>query len=196
MKKTRASWIRFGGPVKEGARVKLRLIVRMLVCLVVFVGLRTLHARSQQEVDPDHFDSSAVEPIPQTQAAHSPVKSVRYDASFSLPYSVRCSGKKLAPGTYSVSLRSDGRVARGVLRSAAQAIETASVVRTQAAKPASGVVVVKNQQNLRTLSAICIKGFTLVFDPINSDSRGENNRISRLPLRLLAATPSLKTGYP
>ena len=61
-------------------------------------------ACAQAEIDPDHFDSANTEPVRQL------VRVIRYDDTFSLPYSVRCNGKQLAPGKYSISLRSDGKV--------------------------------------------------------------------------------------
>lgn len=173
-------------------------MVRMALSALVFVALGSTSARAQQEVDPDHFDSPDVEPSPRPPMANSFKKPNRYDGNFSLPYTVRCSGKKLAPGTYSVSLRADGRVAHGVLRSAAQAIEVASVVQAQIPKRINDVVVVQSKQNVRTLSAIRIAGLVFVFDPVAADSSvlAKNWHIDRLPLTLLGATQSKSSSYP
>jgi hypothetical protein len=138
--------------------------------IAVFVGLFWVmpgpsFAYAQSEIDPDHFDSPNTEPIAQPRTADSKVTELRYDGTFSLPYSVLCSGKKLAAGKYSISFRFDGKVGRATLNQKGHAIEIAGVVQTQASKQRDEVVVVENDKIGRTLSVVRISGVDFVIDP-------------------------------
>ena len=145
---------------KTTQRVKYR--ARAFALFVGLLGSVMLHpsrAYAQAEIEPDHFDSPNAQPTPQL------VRLLRYDGTFSLPYSVLCNGKKLAPGKYSVSLRFDGKVGRATLNQKNHAIEIASVVQMEAPKQHDEVVVVENNQTGRTLSVIRVSGFDFVLDP-------------------------------
>jgi hypothetical protein len=113
--------------------MKVLRILGKVTALTLLMALGSAGAYAQAEIDQGHFDSPNTEPFdpPKTQSqAHA----TRYDGNFSLPYAVQCSGKQLAPGKYSVSLRSDGKVDHGVLKSKSQFIEITSVVHLQGSK--------------------------------------------------------------
>lgn len=138
-------------------------------------------AYAQAEIQPDHFDSPNTQPTPQQ------VRLLRYDGTFSLPYSVLCNGKKLAPGKYSISLRFDGKVGRATLNQKKHAIEIARVVQTEAPKQRDEVVVVKSNQTGRTLSVVRVSGFDFVFDPKHSadPSDGSPAWTNKLSLKMI-----------
>lgn len=163
--------------------------------IVVFVGLLgpvvlgPSCAYAQSEIDPDYFDSPNTEPIPQPRTAESKVKVTRYDRTFSLPYSVLCNEKTLAPGKYSISLRSDGNIWQATLNRKGHAIEIAGVVHTEAPKQRNEVVVVENNKNGRTLSVVRVSGFDFVFDPKHlpdPSTDGRPKRAEKLPLSVIA----------
>lgn len=146
-------------------------------------------AYAQQEIDPDHFDSPSTEPADQPTSSPSPGSATRYDGNFSLPYAVRCSGKQLAPGKYSVVLHSDGKVGHGVLKSKSQFIEIMSVVHPQDPKRNADVVVVESKGKVRNLAAIQVAGAKFVLDPIftvDTSSSGKKKHVETLPLTLMA----------
>jgi hypothetical protein len=145
-------------------------------------------AYAQSEIDPDHFDSPNTEPIPQTRTVDSKVRVTWYNGTFSLPYSVLCNGKKLAPGKYSISLRSDGTVGQATLNQKGHAIEISRVVQTGAPKQRDEVVVEENNKNGRTLSLVRVSGFDFVFDPKHSadpSSGGKPTHAEKLPLTVV-----------
>jgi hypothetical protein len=153
-------------------------------------------AHAQAEIDPDHFDSPNAQSIPQL------VKLL--DGTFSLPYSVLCNGKKLAPGKYSISFRFDGKVGQAILNHEGHTIEIAPVVQSKARKQRDEVVVVENNQTGRTLSVVRVSGFNLVFDPKYSEDPpgGSPEPAKKLLLKViignevLTQAPSLASPKP
>jgi hypothetical protein len=155
-------------------------------------------ASAQAEIDPDHFDSPNAQPIPQL------VRLLRYDGAFSLPYSVLCNGKRLAPGKYSISFRFEGKVGRAILNQENHAIEIAPVVQTEASKQRDEVVVVENNRTGPTISVVRVSGFDFVFDAKDSADPpgGSPERTKKLPLKVIVRkeiatqVPSLASPKP
>jgi hypothetical protein len=167
--------------------MKVPLILGKVTALALLVGLGGAGAYAQQEIDPDHFDSP--EPPDQPKTEQYQVGASRYDGKFSLPYAVQCSGRQLAPGKYSFSLHSDGKVGHGVLKSKSQFIGITSVVHPQGFKRGADFVVVGSKGKVRTLSAIQISGVNFVFDPIfaaATSSSSKKKHVETLPLTLMA----------
>jgi len=173
-------------PRKESEPMKFLWILAKVTALTLLMALGGTAAYAQAEIDPDHFDSPNTEPLDQPKTPQNQVSASRYDGNFSLPYAVQCSGKQLAPGKYSVSLRSDGKVGHGVLKSKSQFIEITSVVHPQGFK--RDVVVVGSKGKVRTLSAIQILGVNFVFEIFKrgASSSSNNEYIETLPLTLVS----------
>jgi hypothetical protein len=178
--------------------MKVLWILAKVTALTLLMALGGAGAYAQAEIDPDHFDSPNTEPFDQRKT-QSQAHATRYDGNFSLPYAVQCSGKQLAPGKYSVSLRSDGKVGHGVLKSKSQFIKITSVVHPQGCKRGADVVVVGSNGKVRTLSAIQVAGVIFVFDPIfkrGASSSSRNECIETLPLTLVSFKSSQNLGSP
>jgi len=146
-------------------------------------------ANAQQEIDPDHFDSPNTAPIPQPRTADRRVTRTRYDRTFSLPYSVLCNGKKLAPGKYSISLRSEGNVGQATLNQKGHTIDIPAAVRKETSNQRGEVVVVENNKNERTLSVVRVTGLDFVFGPqrwADPSADGKPTRTEKLPLSVIA----------
>jgi hypothetical protein len=165
--------LKYGGPA-----------IFILVGLLGSVMLGTSCAYAQSEIDPDHFDSPNMELMPQPRTAENKVTVTRYDGTFSLPYAMLCNGKKLAPGRYSISLRSDGKVGQATLNRKGHTIESAGVVQKEAPRQRDEVVV-ENHKNGRTLSVVRVSGFDFVFDPKHSPD-GKPARAESLPLTVMS----------
>jgi len=168
--------------------VKTVSVIRLLVVLTGFVPFATPRGYAQSEVDPDHFGSPNTEPIPQSKAkagVAAEMGKVRFAGKFTLPYTVQCAGKRLPPGTYSLSLHSDGKTGRALLNQQSQTIEIAGVVRVPADNRARNALFVECIGKTHRLSAIHVAELDLVFDPNRQAEPGPNGkptRIERLPL--------------
>jgi hypothetical protein len=155
--------LKFSRNTTQGVKFGVQAIAVLVGLLWVMLGPSFAYAQS--EIDPDHFDLPNMEPIAQPRTTDSKVTQLRYDGTFSLPYSVLCSGRKLAAGKYSISFRSDGKVGHATLSQKGHAIEIAGLVQTQASKQRDEVVVVENNKIGRTLSVVRIRGVDFVLDP-------------------------------
>jgi hypothetical protein len=150
--------------------MKVLWILAKLTALMLLMALGGAGAYAQAEIDPDHFDSPNTEPFDQPKT-QSQAHAKRYDGYFSLPHAGHCSGKQLAPGKYSVSLRSYGKVGHGVLKSKSQFIEITSTVHSQGSKRGADLVVVGSNGKVRTLSAIQVASVNFVCSK-TSQNRG------------------------
>jgi hypothetical protein len=179
-----------GGSTIEGRRlaVKTAWITRLLVVLTGSVAFATPRAYAQSEVDPDHFSSPNTESFPQSKtkagvAAETP--KVRFSGKFTLPYAVQCAGKKLPPGTYSVSLHSDGKFGRARLNQKSQTIEIAGVVRVPADSRERNALFVECIGKTHRLALIHVAELDVVFDPsrpVERASDGKPRRMEKLEL--------------
>jgi hypothetical protein len=170
--------------------MKAILIIGFLCCLTGSVALTAPCAYAQSEIDPDHFESPNTEPFTQPKPdAGSQVTEIRYEGRLVLPYSLMCSGNRLFPGEYSISLRSDGKVGQAILILKGQAIGIAGIVHRQVHKSGNDAAVVVDQGKIRTLTAIRVAELEFIFDPgnqIDTLSKGKPRRSERLPLTLSA----------
>jgi len=168
--------------------VKTLWVIRLLVVLTGFVAFATPRGYAQSEVDPDHFGSPNTEPIPQSKTkagVAAEVGKVGFRGKVTLPYTVQCAGKRLPPGTYSLSLHSDGKTGRARLNQKDQTIEIAGIVRVPADSRERSALFVECIGNTHRLSAIHVAELDLVFDPnrrVDPASDGKPKRIERLPL--------------
>ena len=180
--------------------MKVLWILGEVTALALLMALEAAGAYAQQEIDPDHFDSPSSTELPdQPISGQSHGTESRYEGKFSLPYAVQCRGKQLAPGKYSVLLRSDGKVGHGVLKSKNQSIEITSAVHLQGFKRGADAVVVGREGTVRTLSAIQVSGVNFVFDPIltvDNSSSSKKKRVETLPLTLMAFKRPWNRGSP
>jgi len=176
-------------PRKEIELMKSLSFFAISAALALLVVLGGPGAHAQAEIDPDHFDSPNTEAIPQPKTVDSKTTPARYERTFSLPYSVLCNGKKLGPGTYSISIRSDGKVGQATLNQKGRTIETMGVIQTEAQKQRDEVVVVEKNENGRTLSVVRVRGLAFVFDPKHSagpSAKKIPTRTEKLPMTVIA----------
>jgi len=153
----------------------------ILANLAAGILLAAPSARAQFEINPDHFDSPNMVPFDQSKTkanSEGAVANVHYEGRFILPYSVRCNGKNLHPGKYSIFLRADGKVGQARLNRNDETMDIAGVVQKQARGAGSNALFVELNRGTRKLLEIQIAQLDLILS--SSDSKPQ--RIDRLPL--------------
>ena len=160
-------------------------IVGIIVGLLGLVGVGNSPAYAQSEIDPDHFDSPNTEPFPQAKTPASRVQSILYKGNFWLPYMVHCSGKKLPPGNYSISLSSNGVGAEFTLMRNGQIVEAGRLLRAEGLGHGRDALILGRGHKMRSLSAIHLTGSDFVFTASPEAEPVSDNRpggIQTLPL--------------
>jgi hypothetical protein len=130
--------------------------MNVLPMIGILAGLTALSALggppscAQSEIDPDPFESPSVEPFEKANSnANSEAMTLRYEGKFSLPYEVQCNGKRLPPGRYSVSVRSDGAVGQATLNQKGETVGILGIVQKQARTRGSDALIVKFRGKVR-----------------------------------------------
>jgi hypothetical protein len=171
--------------------MKTGKFVMLLVVLTGCAALRTPGSYAQSDVNPDQFDSPNTEPIPQPKPRERGAEAgaVRFDGQVTLPYSLTCAGKRLLPGRYTISVRSEGKTGRATLNQKGQATEILGVVRRPADPQAPNVLLVENIGKTHRLSAIHVKEMELVFGPGRQPDPRSNDKPRHTESLLLTRSP-------
>jgi hypothetical protein len=149
------------------------------------VALGNSPAYAQSEIDPDHFDSPNTEPFHQPKGPPSQVQATLYRGNFSLPYTVHCSGKKLPPGNYSISLSSNGAATEFTLMRNGQIVDAGRLLRGEGLGHGRDALILGRGRKTPSLSAIHVAGSDFVFTASPEAKPVSDNRpggIQTLPL--------------
>jgi hypothetical protein len=75
----------------------------LLACALSLFLTESPCARSQAEIDPDHYETGDSQSVPPRAATHSQPPRLHYRGNVTLQHSVQCSGKSLPARTPSLS---------------------------------------------------------------------------------------------
>jgi hypothetical protein len=167
-------------------KVSTLMKASMLTAALALACLLPATARAQAEVSPDNYDIAAPQTMAAAQPAHPTAKTqtaADFDGKFSLPYKVNCSGKALAPGVYSLSVKSEGSNRVVTIRRDGEDVNLS--VREVSQRPAlsSSALLVRRAGPARTLEAVYVHKLNAVLY-LNSPANAKSNqgRIERLPI--------------
>jgi hypothetical protein len=168
-------------------------IIKLLVILTGFATLATPVCYGQSDVDPDHFGSPNEKPFTQPNAKEgdgAETGKVHFDGTVVLPYNLLCAGKRLPPGRYTVSLRSDGKIGRATLNQKGQSLEIVGGVRVPTHPHARNILLIECLGKIHKLSAIHVKKMELVFDSDPQVEHDSDGKLKRTETLLLTRTSS------
>lgn len=154
----------------------------MLTAAMALACLLPATARAQAEVAPDNYDIAAPQTVVAAQPALAAAKTqvaANFDGKFSLPYNVNCSGKALAAGVYSLSVKSDG--SNRVVTIHRNGEDTNLVVRrvSQRSGSSTSALLLRRAGPARTLEAVYVQQLNAVLYLDATSNRGQ---IERLPI--------------
>jgi len=140
-------------------------------------------AHAQAEVAPDTYEITSNETVvaQPVQTASNSTTPADFQGRFSLPYDVRCSGKSLKSGQYSLSVKSEGtsRVVTIVHNGEAMKIRAQEMP----GRPATShsALLVRKSPDGRLLEAVYVQQLnTLLF--LDSNAAAQSGRMERLPI--------------
>jgi hypothetical protein len=171
---------------KKESRMKMTTVVKSSV-FAAALGLACLlpvAAHAQAEVSPDVYQVVSNETIvaeQQLMAASNTAKPADFQGRFALPYEVRCKGKSLKAGQYSVSVKSEGttRVVTLAHNGQTMNIRAQELAGNRAADRSA--MMVRKSPNGRMLEAVYVRQLNaLLFLDVNAAA--ESGRMESLPI--------------
>jgi hypothetical protein len=174
--------------------MKITSVVKVSVFAAAlgFAALVPATARAQSDVMPDSFAFSAEEAT-STQPADAKFAKSNFEGKVSLPYDVKCEGKNLKAGQYSLSVKLDGISHMVTLHGSGQDVNlhvselsanAAANVRSNQpsneARSQSALLIGKSSEG-RKVEAVYVKELNCTLY-LNTSSQGTFSHIERLPI--------------
>jgi hypothetical protein len=142
----------------------------------------TTHA--QADVSPDIYELANTETTvatQQVQVANIAAKPADFQGRFALPYEVRCKGKSLKSGQYSLTVKSEGT---GRVVTIARGGETMNIrAQELTGNPAAShsTVLVRKSHEGRMLEAVYVKQLNVLLY-LDTNSAAQSGQMERLPI--------------
>src|ERR1700745_3680290 len=171
---------------KKGRAMKMTTVMKTSV-FAAALGLACLlpaTAHAQADVSPDIYEFANTETTAatqQVQVANNTAKPADFQGRFALPYEVRCKGKNLKSGQYSLSVKSEG-TSRVV--TIARNGETMNIRAQELAgnPPTShSSVLVRKSHEERMLEAVYVRQLNLLLF-LDGNAAAQSGQMERLPI--------------
>jgi hypothetical protein len=149
-----------------------------LVCLLP----TTTHA--QAEVSPDVYEVVSAETIAAEQqliAASNTAKPADFQGRFALPYDVRCKGKSLKAGQYSVSVKSEGTTRVVTLAHNGETMNIPAQELAGNAAASQSTVLVRKSHEGRLLEAVYLRQLNMLLY-LDTNAATQSGQRERLPI--------------
>jgi hypothetical protein len=141
-------------------------------------------AQAQADVSPDIYELANTETTAatqQVQVANNTAKPADFQGRFALPYEVRCKGKNLKSGQYSLSVKSEGtsRVVTIARNGETMNIRTQELAGNPAASHSA--LFVRRSHDGRLLEAIYVRQLNVLLY-LDTNAAAQSGRMERLPI--------------
>lgn len=141
-------------------------------------------AHAQADISPDIYELANTETTvaaQQVQVASNTAKPADFQGRFALPYQVRCKGKNLKSGQYSLSVKSEGtsRVVTIARNGETMNIRAQELTGNPAASHSA--LLVRKSHEGRMLEAVYIRQLNILLY-LNSSAAAQAGRMERLPI--------------
>jgi hypothetical protein len=152
--------------------------IKLIPGVLATLGL-ALSSSAQSEIDPDHFEMTHVEPLPQPARTVAAGRDAGgFQGSFTLRFKVECAGQTLEPGDYSVFVDWSGRGDMVTLRPKAGSGGVRAHVLSRLSGDGPNALIVQGAGGKCTLEAISLEKpkMTLYLQPEKSAKSSRNSR--------------------
>jgi hypothetical protein len=142
----------------------------------------TTHA--QAEVSPDVYEVVSTETIAaehQLQVAANTTKPADFQGRFALPYEVRCKGKSLKAGQYSVSVKSEGTTRVVTLAHNGETMNIHAQELAGNAAASQSTVLVRKSHEGRLLEAVYVRQLNMLLY-LDTNAATQSGQMERLPI--------------
>jgi hypothetical protein len=171
---------------KKERLMKMTTVVKTSV-FAATLGLACLlpvTAHAQADVSPDIYELANTETTAaatKVQVATNTAKPADFQGRFALPYNVRCKGKNLKSGQYSLSVKSEGtsRVVTIARNGETMNIRAQELTGNPAASHSA--LLVRKSHEGRMLEAVYVRELTILLF-LDTDAAAQSGRTDRLPI--------------
>ena len=171
---------------KKETKVKMTMIVKgsIFAAALGLACLLPVTTHAQADVSPSFYEVASPETIAaehQLIAAANTAKPADFQGRFALPYEVRCKGKSLKSGQYSLSVKSEGTTRVVTI---ARNGETMNIrAQELAGNPAASrsTVLVRKSHDGRMLEAVYVRQLNLLLY-LDTNAVAQSGQMERLPI--------------
>jgi hypothetical protein len=171
---------------KKERAMKMTTVVKgsILAAALGVACLLPVTTHAQADVSPDNYELANTETTAatqQTQVASNTAKPADFQGRFALPYDVRCKGKNLKSGQYSLSVKSEGtsRVVTIARNGETMNIRAQEITGNSAASHST--VLVRKSHEGRLLEAVYVRQLNLLLY-LDTNSAAQSGQMERLPI--------------
>jgi hypothetical protein len=169
---------------KKESRMKMTTVLKSSV-FAAALGLACLlpvTAHAQADVSPDVYEMANTDvTVAQQARLTSNTNQANFQGRFALPYEVRCKGKSLKAGRYSVSVKSEGttRVVTLAHNGETMNIRAQELAGNRAA--GRSAMMVRKSPNGRMLEAVYVRQLNVLLF-LDTNAAAESGRMESLPI--------------
>jgi hypothetical protein len=172
---------------KRETKVKMTIMAVKGSIFAAALGLACLlpvTTHAQAEVSPEVYETVSPETIAaehQLLAAANTAKPVDFQGKFALPYEVRCKGKSLKSGQYSLSVKSEGtgRVVTIARNGETMNIRAQELTGNPGASHSTALV--RKSHEGRMLEAVYVRQLNVLLF-LDEDAAAQSGQMERLPI--------------
>jgi hypothetical protein len=170
---------------KKETKVKITTVVKgsIFAAALGVACLLPVTTHAQAEVSPDMYElaNTDVTLAQQARLASNNAKPADFHGRFALPYEVRCKGKSLKSGQYSLSVKSEGttRVVTIARNGETMDIRAQELAGNPAASHSS--VLVRKSHDGRMLEAVYVRQLNLLLF-LDGNAAAQSGQMERLPI--------------
>jgi hypothetical protein len=170
---------------KKETKVKMTMAVKgsIFAAALGIACLLPVTTHAQADVSPDMYElaNTDVTVAEQARLASNNAKPVDFHGQFALPYEVRCNGKNLKSGQYSVSVKSEGTTRVVTLARNGETMNIRAQELTGNPAASHSTVLVRKSHEGRMLEAVYVKQLNVLLY-LDTNSAAQSGQMERLPI--------------
>jgi hypothetical protein len=171
---------------KKETKVKMTMIVKgsIFAAALGVACLLPVTTHAQADVSPDIYELANTETtvrMQQVQVASNSAKPADFQGRFALPYDVRCKGKNLKSGQYSLSVKSEGTSRVVTIARGGETMNIRAQELTGNAAAGHSTVLVRKSNEGRMLEAVYLQQLNLLLY-LDTNAVAQSGEMERLPI--------------
>jgi hypothetical protein len=169
---------------KKETKVKMTMKSSILAATLGLACLLPVTTHAQADVSPSFYEVVSPETIAaehQLIAAANTAKPADFQGKFALPYEVRCKGKSLKSGQYSLSVKSEGTSRVVTIARGSETMNIRAQELTGNSKTSHSTVLVRKSHEGRMLEAVYVQQLNILLF-LDGNAAAQSGQMERLPI--------------